>query len=594
MTYLMDIQADAQRVANAINAALGLEVTISDSDYNLVASSRGYFSSKGSVLNSSFKAELFRSQKPIIVENPGYHPYCADCSWAKKCPEKALILTPIIFRGQVIGDIGLTSFSEEQKNKILNYHNEYIEFLNQMGEFLTVKIAERAVHNELLIFSEKLVNAINFTEEGLIYTDSIGTITLCNTAAAQLFNMSSNEMRGLNVINVLPSLPLKKIESLDNETWESELIFTRQNRKYHLLVSARSIKVKQKVEALIISARDMQEVRQFVYRIGGTGKLYSFEDIIGNCQSMRAVKDLAKEIANSVSTVLLLGETGTGKELFARAIHCSSSRHNKPFIAINCGAIPDTLLESELFGYEDGTFTGGRHGGKPGKFEMANGGTIFLDEIGDLPLYLQVKLLRVIQEKEIERLGSSKTLPINVRIIAATHKNLEKMVRQGEFREDLYYRLNVIPIYIPPLRERADDIPLLIEHMIKKYSNLLSKNITGISDKAMKALMNYEWPGNIRELENCIEYAINIEKDTVINLSSLPSKLLQKTISTNCEKNDAKPFREKIDNVEKSEIITLLEKYKDMANVKEKVAQELGISRATLYRRLRKYNIVIK
>jgi transcriptional regulator with PAS, ATPase and Fis domain len=592
MSLLMEIQSDVQRVANAINAALGLEVTISDTDYNLVASSRGYYSSKGSLLNSYFKSELFRSGKPIIVENPGFHPLCSGCSWEKNCPEKAIILKPIVYKGQAIGDIGLTSFTDEQRNKILNHHNDFIEFLNQMAEFLTVKMGERATHNDLLIFAEQLKAAMDFADEGLISTDRLGTITICNKVASQLLDLRPEDIEGLNVLNILPTLPFDKIASTCDEQWEGELVFSRQNKKYHLLVSGRSIKAQKKLAAVIIYLRDMKQVHDFVYRMGGTSKFYSFDDIIGKCPSITSVKALAKEVAKSVSTVLILGDTGTGKELFARAIHCASGRQNRPFVAINCGAIPDTLLESELFGYEDGTFTGGRPGGKPGKFEMANGGTIFLDEIGDLPLYLQVKLLRVIQEKEIERLGSSRPLPVDVRIIAATHKDLEKMVTDGEFREDLYYRLNVIPIHIPPLKDRIEDIPLLVDFMIKKYSSLLSKNITGISEKVMNILNNYNWPGNIRELENCVEYAVNLEKSEIINISSLPTKMLHKTVSVG-QANDSSPIKEKINVIERNEIISLLKKHGEAPNSKEKVAEELGISRSTLYRRLKKLGINI-
>jgi len=249
-----------------------------------------------------------------------------------------------------------------------------------------------------------------------------------------------------------------------------------------------------------------------------------FEGIIGNSAAMKELFRMARKVATSEATVLILGESGTGKELIAKAIHCASPRCDGPFIPVNCGAMPDTLLESELFGHEKGAFTGAI-ARKLGRFELADKGTIFLDEIGDMPPALQVKLLRVLQDRRFERVGGTKTIEVDVRIIAATNQNLERLMEEGKFREDLYYRLNVITIFVPPLRERPEDIPLLAEHFLRKYRTETNKRITGFSQETMDILMSYNWPGNVRELENAVEHAVVLAKSQIIQPDDLPFNL---------------------------------------------------------------------
>ncbi len=253
---------------------------------------------------------------------------------------------------------------------------------------------------------------------------------------------------------------------------------------------------------------------------------YSFTDIIGRSMSMRKIFDILPQISQSDATVLLVGESGTGKELFARAIHNLSNRRNHPFVAVNCGALPDTLLESELFGYKAGAFTDAKKD-KPGRFSMGERGTIFLDEIGDISPAMQTRLLRVLQEKIIEPLGATKSVPVNVRVIAATNKDLTKLLKKGLFREDLYYRINVIRIEIPPLRDRKEDIPLLIHHFLSKFHRLHNKDISDVSDSVMAALMAYDYPGNVRELENILEHAVVLCPGGIIELHHLPPDLIQ-------------------------------------------------------------------
>jgi len=281
-------------------------------------------------------------------------------------------------------------------------------------------------------------------------------------------------------------------------------------------------------------------------------------NIIGNSKAMQEVFDLIAQVARSDATVLIRGESGTGKELVAHAIHYNSSRADKPFIKVNCAALPETVIESELFGHEKGSFTGAIATRK-GRFELANGGTIFLDEIGDLSPTTQIKLLRVLQEREFERVGGNETIRCNVRVIAATNRNLEQLMEKGSFREDLYYRLNVFPIHIPPLRERKSDIILLVDHFIEKYATLNHKKIQRISTPAIDLLMAYHWPGNVRELENCIERAVLLSTDEVIHSHHLPPSL-QSAESTNTRLHTT--LQEALDNLERELILDALKSTK--------------------------------
>ena len=295
---------------------------------------------------------------------------------------------------------------------------------------------------------------------------------------------------------------------------------------------------------------------------------------------------MAKTVALTESTVLIRGESGTGKELFARAIHHSGSRRKKPFIPINCGAIPDDLLESELFGYEKGAYTGA-HTAKAGKFEIADSGTIFLDEIGELPTRLQVKLLRVLQDKEICRLGSNTTRKVDVRILSATNADLEERIRNNLFREDLYYRLNVFPIHIPPLREHKEDIEYLADHFIQYYNSQFEKEIRGLSEEARKLILSYPWPGNVRELQSVMEFAVCLETKDRLSEPLMRRRLNQEAaISYRVQPATDSPPRGK-----KETFLNLLNQYQDLPHKdkERRICSELGISRATFYRRKRRF-----
>lgn len=319
--------------------------------------------------------------------------------------------------------------------------------------------------------------------------------------------------------------------------------------------------------------RDISDIETLRKKIESS---YSFEDIISKNKEMQQIFSILPDVALSDSSVIIEGPSGSGKELIARAIHSLSKRSNKPFVVVNCGALPENLLESELFGYKAGAFTDAKKD-KPGKIALAQGGTLFLDEIGELPLSMQVKLLRFLQFKEYEPLGDAKTKKADVRIIAATNKNLRDEVAKGNFRDDLYYRLNVIGLRLPLLSRRKEDIPLLVEHFIKKYNVLKGKEIEGVSDDAMNILLNHEYPGNIRELENIIEHAFVLCHEPYIKAEHLPSYLFSITpISTLS-----------LEEMEKNMITQALTRFSN----KKEAAQALGIDTSTLWRKIKKYNL---
>jgi len=361
-----------------------------------------------------------------------------------------------------------------------------------------------------------------------------------------------------------------------------ERIEGKGNNVFPVLISTAFLKDGAQDIGLIATVRDASEIENLRKEINNR---YSFSNIIGKSVSIQQIFELIEALGDTDCAVLIEGESGTGKELVARAIHHESDRRNKPFIKVNCSAIVEGLFESELFGHVKGAFTGAIKD-KMGKFELADGGTIFLDEIGEMPMALQSKLLRVIQDKEFEKVGDTKTVKVDVRVIAATNRNLKDEIKNSNFREDLYYRLCIIPIKMPPLRERKEDIPLLVNHFMEKCSLKIpnKQKIIEVTATALSTLMDYDWPGNIRELENAIEHAYIRSKTNRIDHDALPH-----SITGNSMKNVSNVAEEiKEEEMEKLQIKALLRKY---GGNKTKIAKDLGLSRTTLWRRFKKHNL---
>ena len=460
-----------------------------------------------------------------------------------------------------------------------------------------VVAAAQAIENQLrlqaanaeVVKSYNNVNAIvQSMSDGLISFDDKGRITKINPVAINILNFHEKNYYGKLLQNILKNEEI--IQALLNEgrsIADQEFLLDRGHQQAHFLFSAQPIiDHQQEVCGGVAVLREIKHVHRLVNKMVGARAQFTFEDIIGQSVSLIKSIQVAKDVAPSMSSVFLLGESGTGKEMFAQAIHNSSNVANGPFVAINCAAIPRDLIESELFGYEEGAFTGAKRGGRPGKFELANEGTIFLDEVGDMPLETQASLLRVLQEKQVVRIGGYKPIPVTIRVIAATNRDLKEEVRKGNFREDLYYRLNVISITIPPLRNRQGDVLLLASYYIRKFAGMLNLPLSNLEPKAAKSLENYYWPGNVRELSNAIERAVNLAKGKAITLEHLPDSLQNPIL---CSKNSFNA-NDTLEQVEKEMILETLESVN--WNI-SKCALLLGISRNTLYRKLNKYGISI-
>jgi transcriptional regulator with PAS, ATPase and Fis domain len=385
--------------------------------------------------------------------------------------------------------------------------------------------------------------------------------------------------------------PLGKLLENDNRFFEKCIVVKNQDRQTTLLINTQSVfDEENKIVGKLVVTREKKEVHRLVHRMVGAYATFTFDNILGNNEKLLHVIDLAKNVSRTGARVLIQGESGTGKELFAQAIHNASNLRDGPFIGINCSAIPSELMESELFGYDEGAFSGAKKGGMPGKFELAEGGTIFLDEIDSMPQEMQIKLLRVLEENKITRVGGNVVLPINVRIIAASCKNLGELVKQGHIRLDLYYRINTIVLDIPPLRERKTDIPLLVNHIANTVGHKLGLQKQRLSEGFVAALMSYEWPGNIRELGNVIERAIIVSgvADTLTknHLDTIHFQLgtvaAPVVIDNETETTEIKTLKE----VERETIINAL---KQTNNSYVEAAKLLGIHRNTLYNKLKEY-----
>ena len=590
MNGLKDIKEDIQNIAEAMLSVLNIDVTIVDENLIRIAGTGTYLNKIGERVNgySAFK-KCLEEQVLIYIDDSHKNEICKECSNSGDCKEYAEVCCPITLDGSAYGVVGLIAFNEEQSSIITDNANDLTNFLGKMADLISNKLKAQNKTEELELEKKKLEILLNGMNKAVVSTDISGNIDKYNSKFKELFNLQDDKLSTGNIFNILDFIktPLDK----NFEKYKMGAFSYKDKGKIIKgIYNISEILVKHKLKGYVIDFIENKEAIKNYNKINKDYKI-TLDNIIGNSDIMEHTKQKALIAAKSNSTVLITGESGTGKELFARAIHNHSDRGDYPFVAVNCAAIPDNLLESELFGYEEGAFTGAKKGGKLGKFELAHKGTIFLDEIGDMSLHLQGKLLRVLQERELDKIGGKSNVFIDVRVIAATNKNLEEMVLKGTFREDLYYRLNVIPIKLPSLRERKDDIPFLIDYMIKEYSSKLNKDVIGLEHSVKHALVNYFWPGNVRELQNVIEYCINMSNSAILTFDILPDKINEKTYKIREENQEE---IRSLEDLERAEIIKALNKFKNYKKDKELVAKALGISRATLYRKLEKYNLISK
>lgn len=446
---------------------------------------------------------------------------------------------------------------------------------------------------------------LTLTDDGFVVVDNHGVITDINEQYCQYLKTTREYAIGRSIAEIIPNT---KMIDIVNYAYREEGAILRLSEKSDddsdriFLVNRSAVydenhnviagvaQVKFRLQTLDSAKKLMREYSEYEfyreeYRSRNSSQ-YSFDKVVGNSPRFAEVKKAGYKAAKTLFPVLLTGETGTGKEVFANAIHNNGERREKPMVSINCAAIPNELLESELFGYEEGAFTGAKKGGKKGKFELASGGTLFLDEIGDMPLGMQAKLLRVLQEKEIEKIGGYKPIPVDVRIIAATRKNLPQMIEAGEFREDLYYRLNVIHIELPPLRERREDIVELASYFLNRLNSDYKSGIS-LSPEVRDCFVNYDWPGNIRELDNVIKSAYAACEDFLIQLSDLPSKMVSRHQLSE-EVVGGKKLNQMMEEYERGLLTDVLKNCNWNCQM---AANELGIHRSALYKKIAKYEL---
>jgi len=581
-SILKDIQEAVIKYANILSQILQVEVEIVDDNLIRVAGT-GIYKDKIDIDISEegyvYKKVIECGESQIIYE-PGEDNLCIPCPKRGFCGEKFEMSTPIKLKERTIGVIGLICSNDQQKEHLMASFDVYMAFLQQISEF----ISSTAYEKRASMRTQSLLQLLNFvidkTEQGVIILNKDNCITHINENGLKELNLSGDYTNHKVQIKI----------SGDNVFNLQEYKLMVDNEVFFVIGNIYPIKFNESQYDRMFFFQDSRKFKEKLSSFTGFNKVIKSKDIFGKSKQIQKLKQDVKKIATSISTVLITGESGTGKEMFARAIHDESDRKDKPFIAINCGAIPDMLLESELFGYAKGAFTGADPMGKMGKFEFANKGTILLDEIGDMPLYLQTKLLRVLQERSITRIGSNTSIDIDVRVLAATNKNLVKAIKENKFREDLYYRLNVIPFEIPPLRERKEDIKILIETFIEKYCSLFNKSFLDIKlgEEIWQIFYNYEWPGNVRELENAVEYIINMmSTDGLITKEILPKSIFYN--KPNVFNNEDEIFTLKY--LEKNAIKNALQKYGTTTEEKKVVAMKLGIGIATLYRKIEEYNL---
>ncbi len=474
-------------------------------------------------------------------------------------------------------------------------------------EFMVDQTERSATEKELARLKEKydlldMLLDTSFEELGAV--DPEGKVTYMTQKSAHNLGVERDEVLGRSMRDLSPACLLPKVAG----SGVPEFAHITRTRKKSVPVLVMPLIKAGVVQGAVCKSvfTDVDEAKKFARQLEGLDDSaprsprprkrarcrFTFDDLVGSSKAIRTAKQRALRVAEGDSTILITGESGTGKELFAQAIHNASPRSQGPFTAVNCAGIPENLLESELFGYESGSFTGARRGGKPGKFELAHNGTLFLDEAGDMSMGMQAKLLRVTQEKAIERVGGTVSYEVDVRIIAATNKDLWEMVQTGRFREDLYYRLDVVNIVTPPLRDRIEDLTALIDHLLPHIRSRTGNSVRGVSERALELFRNYRWPGNVRELRNVLEGSMNLNTGDFIDVEDLPSRVRRRMEEGNSVEEPNVPVRNHLDTDLPSVERLMIERAIAAANGnKRQAAKMLKMSRATLYNKLKKYGI---
>ncbi|EIQ9465825.1 sigma-54-dependent transcriptional regulator [Escherichia coli] len=583
-SVLMQIQPTIQRFARMLASVLQLEVEIVDENLCRVAGTGAYGKFLGRQLsgNSRLLRHVLETKTEKVVTQSRFDPLCEGCDSKENCREKAFLGTPVILQDRCVGVISLIAVTHEQQEHISDNLREFSDYVRHISTIFVSKLLEDQGPGDNI--SKIFATMIDNMDQGVLVVDDESRVRFVNQTALKTLGVVQNNIIG----KPIRFRPL---------TFESN--FTHGHMQHIVSWDDKS-------ELIIGQLHNIQGRQLFLMAFHQSHTSFSvanapdephIEQLVGECRVMRQLKRLISRIAPSPSSVMVVGESGTGKEVVARAIHKLSGRRNKPFIAINCAAIPEQLLESELFGYVKGAFTGASANGKTGLIQAANTGTLFLDEIGDMPLMLQAKLLRAIEAREILPIGASSPIQVDIRIISATNQNLAQFIAEGKFREDLFYRLNVIPITLPPLRERQEDIELLVHYFLHLHTRRLGSVYPGIAPDVVEILRKHRWPGNLRELSNLMEYLVNVvPSGEVIDSTLLPPNLLNNGTTEQSDVTEVNEAHLALDDaggtaleeMEKQMIREALSRH----NSKKQVADELGIGIATLYRKIKKYELL--
>lgn len=571
MTQLESVRSGIEHFVSAAAEAFRVEAAVFNQESSLFFCTPTYLKKKGNAVHYTFIQDVIVNGSVLVTE-PGKMPSCIGCRFNEHCPSTMEILCCIHSGTEVAGVISFTSFTKEGQKRISENTDIYLNAITKLssliGEYLQQFSGDSTAAD-----TEKLIESLmSLCEQPLLLTDPNGVVLRYNQLADKILkfcNVSSTSLR-----QIFSEDMARRITS-GNDLFEKKASIGENTAK----VTTRSIYSQNRLHSILVRLSN-----EFYENLPESG---AFERLIGSSHAFVHIQNLIKRVADSPTPILITGETGTGKELVARSFHEQSRRNKYPFVAINCSSIPENLFESELFGYEEGSFTGAKKGGKMGRIEMAQGGTLFLDELGEMPLSVQPKLLRVLQEYELERVGSTKKIHLDIRIVAATNRDLREMIKEGKFREDLFYRISVINVKLPPLRDRKEDIIPISLNYLERLKTKMTTPLRTISHEAEQAFLSYSWPGNIRELQNVVEYAANLCDSDTLTLADLPEHMRGLEECPDTEKQKETPLP---DSQEK-QILDLLSTYGHTLEGKKKIAADLGISLRTLYRKLNKMNL---
>ena len=565
----MEIQETVERYAEIISKIAFVDVEVVDRRLFRVAGTgmfKAHVNEDMSSAGYTYSRVLETGERQIIYE-PGKDPVCDQCPQKGVCGEEIEIAMPVRLGEEIIGVIGLVGNSKSRKRMILRNEKLYLDLIEQISDFIAGKAAEVEDSKDRMALLGAIDHAINHMDQGVLLMGNDGTVAIANDYARR--RLKEEDPVGKKAV-IVPTG--------DTMNHRKEYRLSMGKRELSVLGEVYRVPGFTNQYSSVLLFEDTRDVQKRYYEMTATVRTVKVDNIVGSSPATMRMKEDIARIAGSTSTVLITGESGTGKEMVATAIWDLSGRKKNRFVAINCAAIPEALLESELFGYVKGAFTGADPNGRMGKFELADKGTIFLDEIGDMPLYLQAKLLRVLQERTIIRIGSNQVIPIDVRVIAATNKDLKEMIREKKFREDLYYRLNVIPLKIPPLRERKEDIEELTDYFAGRYAGLLGKTVRHITESVRRALAACPWRGNVRELENVVEFMVNMMgEDGVLDERTLPRDFWDDAEEEQIRRAELQP--------EDGEMIVPLKELERL-----EIEKALRICGSTLYRKLEQYS----